>query len=149
MGNWALWRLQDGSVAMLDIPGRATVTTFHVGGNPQFIITGLYPPAVPQNSPLSKILNIGAYILVVALIIVPLLLFRRYSKTRRQNGDDEKEEAGLLRETRNLQRALGAPYTFLAVEPVTFSYDYSRVVAAEISGILSTIRGATSAVTPK
>jgi outer membrane protein assembly factor BamB len=81
-GQLGFVALTNGSVAMLDIPGRATVTTFQVGGNPQFIITGLYPPAVPQDSLLSKILNIGAYVLVVVLIIVPLLLLRRYTKAR-------------------------------------------------------------------
>jgi hypothetical protein len=81
-GQLGFVALTNGSVAMLDIPGRATVTTFQVGGNPQFIITGLYPPAVPQDSVLSKILNIGAYVLVIALIIVPLLLLRRYTKAR-------------------------------------------------------------------
>jgi PQQ-like domain len=92
-GQLGFVALAGGSVAMLDIPGRATVTTFHVGGNPQFIITGLYPPAVPQNSTLSKLLNIGAYILVVALIIVPLLLFRRYAKTRTKTGMEKKKRS--------------------------------------------------------
>ncbi len=91
-GQLGFVALAGGSVAMLDIPGRTTVTTFRVGGNPQFIITGLYPPAVPQNSPLSKILNIGAYILVVALIIVPLLLFRRYTKTRSKAEVEKKKK---------------------------------------------------------
>lgn len=90
-GQLGFVALAGGSVAMLDIPGRATVTTFQVGGNPQFIITGLYPPAVPQNSPLSKLLNIGAYVLVVALIVVPLLLFRRYAKTRNQAEIEKKK----------------------------------------------------------
>ena len=81
-GQLGFVALANGSVAMLDIPGRATVNTFQVGGSPQFIITGLYPPAVPQNSVLSNILNIGAYVLVVALIAVPLLLFRRYAQGR-------------------------------------------------------------------
>jgi PQQ-like domain len=85
-GQLGFVALASGDVVMRDIPGRATVTTFHVGGNPQFIITGLYPPAVPQNSSLSKILNIGAYVLVVALIAVPLLLFRRYSRKRDKTG---------------------------------------------------------------
>jgi WD40 repeat protein len=92
-GQLGFVALAGGSVAMLDIPGRTTVTTFHVGGNPQFIITGLYPPAVPQNSILSKILNIGAYVLVVALIIVPLLLFRRYTKTRNKPEMEKKKKA--------------------------------------------------------
>jgi hypothetical protein len=92
-GQLGFVALASGDVVMRDIPGRANVNTFHVGGNPQFIITGLYPPAVPQNSVLSKILNIGAYILVVALIVVPLLLFRRYAKTRNQTELEKKKKA--------------------------------------------------------
>jgi hypothetical protein len=92
-GQLGFVALASGDVVMRDIPGRANVNTFHVGGNPQFIITGLYPPAVPQNSVLSKILNIGAYVLVVALIVVPLLLFRRYAKTRNQTEMEKKKKA--------------------------------------------------------
>jgi PQQ-like domain len=92
-GQLGFVALASGDVVMRDIPGRANVNTFHVGGNPQFIITGLYPPAVPQNSVLSKILNIGAYVLVVALIVVPLLLFRRYAKTRNQTELEKKKKA--------------------------------------------------------
>jgi DNA-binding beta-propeller fold protein YncE len=36
--------LADGHAVMLDVPGRKSVTTFAVGGNPQFVITGSYPP---------------------------------------------------------------------------------------------------------
>ncbi len=82
-GQLGFAALTNGNVVMLDIPGRnASVATFKVGGSPQFIITGLYPPAIPQDSTLSQILNIGAYVLVVALIIVPLFLLRRYTKAR-------------------------------------------------------------------
>jgi serine/threonine protein kinase len=56
-----------------------------VGGNPHFIITGLYPPAIGNGSPqqamqLTTIINIAAYVLVIALFIVPLLLLRRYTR---------------------------------------------------------------------
>jgi DNA-binding beta-propeller fold protein YncE len=86
-GQLGFVALAGGSVAMLDIPGRQLVTTFHVGGNPQFIITGLYPPAIgttpQQASVLGTIINIAAYIFVIALLIIPILFFRRYAKARR------------------------------------------------------------------
>jgi hypothetical protein len=81
-GQFGFVALASGNVVMLDIPGRQTITTIHVGGDPQFIITGLYPPPVPQDSPIGKIINIAAYVFVIALFIVPIILFRRYSKAR-------------------------------------------------------------------
>jgi hypothetical protein len=86
-GQLGFVALQGGHVAMLDIPGRQLITTFNVGGNPQFIITGLNPPAIgttpQQASILGTILNIAAYALVVALIIVPIIFFTRYTKVRK------------------------------------------------------------------
>ena len=74
---------------MLDIPGRQLITTFNVGGDPQFIITGLNPPAIgttpQQASILGTIVNIAAYALVAALIIVPILFFTRYAKVRKKS----------------------------------------------------------------
>ncbi|MBO0783006.1 MAG: hypothetical protein J2P37_29680, partial [Ktedonobacteraceae bacterium] len=71
-----------------DIPGRQAITTFDVGGDPHFIITGLYPPAVgttPQQANiLTTLLTIAGYVLVVAVLVVPILLFRRYSKAQRK-----------------------------------------------------------------
>ena len=81
-GQLGFVALAGGNVAMLDIPGRQIINTIYVGGNPQFIITGLYPPPVPQDSPLGKIINIAAYVFIIALFIVPIILFRRYSKAR-------------------------------------------------------------------
>ncbi len=72
---------------MLDIPGRQLVTMFHVGGNPQFIITGLNPPVIgttPQQANLvSWFLPLAAYILIGVLVIVPILVFRRHLTTAR------------------------------------------------------------------
>lgn len=82
-GQFGFAAMQGGSVAMLDIPGRQLVTTFHVGGNPQFIITGLNPPIIgitPQQANLvSVFLPLSAYILIGVLFIVPILVFRRRS----------------------------------------------------------------------
>lgn len=44
-GQLGFVALSSGQVVMLDLPGRSIVTTIAVGGTPQFIITGLYPPA--------------------------------------------------------------------------------------------------------
>jgi DNA-binding beta-propeller fold protein YncE len=84
-GQLGFVALKNGSVAMIDIPGRQIVNTIFVGGSPHFIITGLYPPLVgttPQQASIwGTVINIAAYVLVVALFIVPILLFRRYSRT--------------------------------------------------------------------
>lgn len=49
-GQLGFVALQGGRVAMFDVPGRKLITTITVGGQPHFIITGLYPP-VPVQSP--------------------------------------------------------------------------------------------------
>jgi hypothetical protein len=80
-GQFGFVAMQGGSVAMLDIPGRQLVATFHVGGNPQFIITGLNPPIIgttPQQATfVSWFLPLAAYILIGVLVIVPILVLRR------------------------------------------------------------------------
>jgi len=83
-GQLGFVALSGGNVAMLDVPGHQIVNTIFVGGTPHFIITGLYPPVVgttPQEASIwSTVINILAYVFVIALFIVPLLLFRRYSR---------------------------------------------------------------------
>ena len=93
-GQLGFIALQGGNVALLDIPGKQVVNTIFVGGNPHFIITGLYPPLIgttPQETTqLGTIINIAAYVLVFALFIVPILLFRRYSRTGAAGKDKGK-----------------------------------------------------------
>lgn len=78
-GQFGFVALQDGHVAMLDIPGRRTVTTFMVGGHPHFIITGLYPPepAAPppsqQPAPAVSPLRNPLLVLFIALFGFSLL----------------------------------------------------------------------------
>ncbi len=76
--------LASGNVVMLDLPGREVITTIPVGGSPHFIITGLYPPLIgttpQQASTWETVLNIAAYVFVAALFLIPILLFRRYTK---------------------------------------------------------------------
>ncbi len=85
-GQLGFVALSGGNVAMLDIPGRQLINTIHVGGDPQFIITGLYPPVIgttPQQASFwTTVATVLAYVLVVALIIIPILFYRRYSRAR-------------------------------------------------------------------
>jgi len=81
-GQLGFVALTNGRVAMLDLPGRQTITTIPVGGSPTFIITGLNPPLVgttpQQASTLTTLATIGAYVLIAAFLFIPILLFRRY-----------------------------------------------------------------------
>ncbi|GAC1633968.1 MAG: hypothetical protein NVS4B11_35660 [Ktedonobacteraceae bacterium] len=83
-GQLGFVALANGNVAIVDIPGRGILQTIHVGGSPTFIITGLYPPALgttpQQASVFTVVLNVAAYVLVIGLFVVPILLFRKYTK---------------------------------------------------------------------
>ena len=77
-GAFAFVAFNTGQVVMLDIFARQIVNTFTVGGSPHFVITGLYPPIVgttPQQASLTSMLStIGAYALIIPLILLPLWL---------------------------------------------------------------------------
>ena len=85
-GQLGFIALAGGSVAMLDIPGKQIINTICVGGNPRFIITGLYPPLIgttPQQASVwGTVINITAYVLVIALLIIPIILFQRYARSK-------------------------------------------------------------------
>ncbi|GCE17864.1 YncE family protein [Dictyobacter kobayashii] len=85
-GQLGFAALSNGKVAMYDIPGRQLAATISTGGMPQFIITGLYPPTFgttpAQASLVDKFGNILGYVIVIVLLIVPFILFRRYAKVR-------------------------------------------------------------------
>jgi DNA-binding beta-propeller fold protein YncE len=95
-GQLGFVALQGGYVDMLDVPGRQLITTFNVGGDPQFIITGLNPPAIAttpqQASILGTLINIAAYALVAALIIVPIIFFLRYARSRKNSFKEKMEK---------------------------------------------------------
>ncbi len=95
-GQLGFVALEGGNVAMLDIPGRQVIATVKVGGDPQFIITGVYPPAIgttpQQASTLGTIVNIAAYAIVIALLVVPIILFRRFAKARDTIRDEKETE---------------------------------------------------------
>lgn len=81
--------LQGGRVAMLDLLGRHIVYTVTVGGNPHFIITGLYPPsiastppeALPQQKPIQgRMVNIVLYALAALLFVFFFFMLWRMRK---------------------------------------------------------------------
>lgn len=80
-GQLGFVALSTGNVAMIDVPGERIANTYSVGGTPQFIITGLYPPAIgtnPQQSAVwETVATVLAYALVIALVLVPIYFFRR------------------------------------------------------------------------
>lgn len=98
-GQLGFGALDDGSVALYDIPGRQLITTIQTGGTPLFIISGVYPPTfgtTPQQASLFvQAANIAGYLIVAALLIVPIVLFRHYAK-RREPG--EKKDIPLSNE---------------------------------------------------
>lgn len=93
-GQLGFIALSNGNVAMLDVPGRQIVTTIHVGGNPNFIITGLYPPAIgttPQQASIwTTVASIIAYALLIALLLVPFLIFRRIKRAEVKKAEIKK-----------------------------------------------------------
>jgi hypothetical protein len=96
-GQLGFIALEGGNVAMLDIPGKQIVNTILVGGNPHFIITGLYPPIIgttPQEASVwGTVINVAAYILVIGLLVVPIILFQRYARTKVDHKDyNENDE---------------------------------------------------------
>ncbi len=90
-GQLGFAALANGNIVMVDVPGRQTLQTIRVGGDPTFVITGVYPPALgttpQQASVFTVILNVAAYVLVIGLFVVPILLFRRYTKLEKQKSD--------------------------------------------------------------
>ncbi len=85
-GQLGFIALSSGQVSMLNVPEHQTITTFVVGGTPQFIITGLYPPPM---DPAPRHSTIGLAVsptLIIALLAGTLLgvvigawfLLRRY-----------------------------------------------------------------------
>ena len=101
-GQLGFVALQGGDVLMLDIPGRQPITTFHVGGTPHAIITGLYPPTLgttpQQASNITNFATIAGYVFIVLLFIVPFILFRRFSKSQKNKTQAEAAEEATIGE---------------------------------------------------
>ncbi len=85
-GQFGFIALAGGNVAMLDVPGKTIFDTVFVGGNPHFIITGLYPPLLGSTptdvSFWSTVVNIAAYALIFVLLIVPAIFFLRRARVK-------------------------------------------------------------------
>lgn len=88
-GNLGFFALSGGQVEMYDVPGKQFSNTFAVGGNPRFIITGLYPPIIrnsPQNNangapiPANPLLWASVIGGLLLLVIAGLLLFARQKR---------------------------------------------------------------------
>lgn len=98
-GNFGFVALADGHVAMLDIPGKTLIKTISVGGNPRFIITGLYPPtaAAAQQTrtvygipiPTMLLYIMATVALLLLLIITFLLVMARRRQTQIQDFHEE------------------------------------------------------------
>ncbi len=87
-GQLGFVALSGGQVAMLDIPGQSLVTTISVGGNPQFIITGPYPPPdvpIPQNTAVSPP-NLTLPGVIIALVIATLFSCFFWFVRRKKHG---------------------------------------------------------------
>ncbi|GAC1462325.1 MAG: hypothetical protein PVS3B1_00240 [Ktedonobacteraceae bacterium] len=100
-GQLGFAALSNGSVALYDLPARQLIATIQTGGAPRFIIAGVYPPTfgtTPQQASwLDRVANIAGYLTVVALLIVPIIIFRRYAR----KGDPvsaEKKPVGITGE---------------------------------------------------
>ncbi|MGH2508798.1 MAG: YncE family protein [Ktedonobacteraceae bacterium] len=73
-GNLGFVALANGGVAMLDIPGKTLINTIAVGGDPRFIITGLYPPTNQQTKTANGSLIPAMLLYIMATVALLLLL---------------------------------------------------------------------------
>ena len=73
-GQLGFAALDNGDVVALDIPGRQILRTFHVGGAPRFIITGLYPSLLhftpEQRTQVSVLDDLLHYAGIIAILLV-------------------------------------------------------------------------------
>lgn len=88
-GQLGFVALDNGNVAMIDIPGQQIIKTIPVGGTPRFIITGLYPPDIattPQQAALANVIAtvIGVALILVAIIVPGWLIIRSRNKLRKK-----------------------------------------------------------------
>ena len=96
-GQLGFIALAGGNVAMLNIPEQTITNTFFVGGSPQFVITGLYPPLLgttPQQAfAWNIVINIVAYAVVLALLIIPIVFIIRRTRTPSAQKQREASDA--------------------------------------------------------
>jgi len=84
-GQLGFVALGDGQIAMLDILGRDLISTISVGGSPQFVITGLYPPLLgttpQQASTWNILLIVVTCVIVLILLIIPVIFITGFLRT--------------------------------------------------------------------
>ncbi|HEU5382139.1 MAG TPA: hypothetical protein VFV38_42530, partial [Ktedonobacteraceae bacterium] len=87
-GAFGLVALSTGRVALLDLAGRQVSNTFNVGGDPHFVITGLYPPVLgttPQQAFLADtVSNVAIYLLVALVVLLPFWFVWRRSRKQKK-----------------------------------------------------------------
>lgn len=90
-GQLGFVALSGGDVVMLDIPGRRTIKTIPVGGEPHFIITGPYAPPgvpIPEHAAASS-LNITLLVSIITLTIGVLVVISWFIWERRKRGSHQ------------------------------------------------------------
>lgn len=72
-GQLSFIAFRSGQVSMLSVPSHQVINTFAVGGAPQFIITGLYPPTIdPEPRHVASVFALPTPLIV--LLVVSLLV---------------------------------------------------------------------------
>lgn len=96
-GQYGFIALAGGEVTMFDVTTRETITTFSVGGAPQFVITGLYPPVLgttPQQTTLVGVVaNVAGYALLGGVVIFLIFFLVRRSRTSTETREPQNDEA--------------------------------------------------------
>jgi YVTN family beta-propeller protein len=67
-----------GRLDMLDVPSHSVLTSLRVGGSPQAVITGAYPPVLDAQSVNAVAIVLALGVLAVVIIVAVVLLRRRY-----------------------------------------------------------------------
>jgi DNA-binding beta-propeller fold protein YncE len=93
-GQLGMIALANGTVAMLDVPSRQVITTIAVGGQPHFIITGLYPPPSNLTQQQFSLLNIALddfhYLIAVVVVLTAVIAVLRYRRITKRSETSQK-----------------------------------------------------------
>jgi DNA-binding beta-propeller fold protein YncE len=86
-GRLGFVALENGEVAMLDLPARQIISMIKVGGLPRFVITGAYPALIQLTPQQSKLLNllsgVAEFVAIIIFVILALITALRRSKMRK------------------------------------------------------------------
>ena len=86
-GQLSFIALRSGQVSMLNVPSHQVLDTFAVGGTPQFIITGLYPPTIdPEPRQVASVFALPTPLIVLFIVsLLVLVLIGGWLIVRRRN----------------------------------------------------------------